>query len=158
MSIVVDASVALRLLLRTGADDDLRSLVATEDLHAPALVDVEVASGLRRLAAAGSLSADRAAEALADLGVLGVDRYPHTPLLPRIWQLRADLCAYDATHAALAEASDCALVTGDRGLAIAPGRGTSGATCAGCGDRGRGPWSARPPSSASPQPARRGPC
>jgi predicted nucleic acid-binding protein len=121
VSIVVDASVVLRLLLRTGADDDLRSLVATEDLHAPALVDVEVASGLRRLAAAGSVSANRAAEALADLGVLGVDRYPHTPLLPRIWQLRANLSAYDATYAALAEALHCALVTGDRGLATAPG-------------------------------------
>ena len=43
MSVVVDASVVLRLLLQTGAvADDLRTTVATEDLHAPALVDVEV--------------------------------------------------------------------------------------------------------------------
>ena len=121
MSIVVDASVVLRLLLRTGADDDLRSLVATEDLHAPALVDVEVASGLGRLAAAGSVSGSRAAEALADLGVLGVDRRPHTPpaaahlaVARRPVRLRRHPCRPR-------EALDCALVTGDRGLATAPG-------------------------------------
>lgn len=119
---MVDASVVLRLLLRTGAAaDDVRAAVAAEDLHAPHLVDVEVASGLRRLAAAGSVRPERAAEALADLAVLRLDRYPQTPLLPRVWQLRDNLSAYDASYVALAEFLDCALLTCDRGLATAPG-------------------------------------
>lgn len=122
MSLVIDASVALRLLLHNAvAAGSVRTALTGEDLHAPHLLDVEVASGLRRLVAARKVTAARATEALADLAVLGVDRYPHTPLLPRVWQLRANLSAYDATYAALAEALDCPLLTSDRGLATAPG-------------------------------------
>ena len=37
------------------------------------------------------------------------------PLLHRIWQLRANVSAYDAVYVALAEALCDVLVTGDRG-------------------------------------------
>ena len=122
MSVVLDASVVLRLLLQTGERAaDLRAVVAADDLHAPALVDVEVASGMRRLTATGAVGAARAGEAVRDLALLGIERYLHTPLLPRIWELRPNLTAYDATYAALAETLGCPLVTGDRGLATAPG-------------------------------------
>ena len=121
MSVVLDASAVLRLLLQTGERAaDLRAVVAADDLHAPALVDVEVASGLRWPRATGAVGAPLAAEAVRDLALLGIERYPHTPLLPRIWQLRADLTAYDATCAALAETLGCPLLTSDRGLATAP--------------------------------------
>ena len=122
MSLVVDASVVLRLLLHTGArGTDVRAAVTGQDLHAPQLLDVEVASGLRRLIASNALTAGRAAAALGDLAALGLDRYPHLPLLPRVWQLRANLSAYDACYAALAETLQCQLLTSDRGLATAPG-------------------------------------
>ena len=122
MSLVVDASVVLRLLLHTGArGTDVRAVVTGQDLHAPQLLDVEVASGLRRLIASNALTAGRAAAALGDLAALGLDRYPHLPLLPRVWQLRANLSAYDACYAALAETLQCQLLTSDRGLATAPG-------------------------------------
>lgn len=122
MSLVVDASVVLRLLLHTGArGTDVRAVVTGQDLHAPHLLDVEVASGLRRLIASNALTAGRAAAALGDLAALGLDRYPHLPLLPRVWQLRANLSAYDACYAALAETLQCQLLTSDRGLATAPG-------------------------------------
>ena len=38
-----------------------------------------------------------------------------------MWQLRANLTAYDATYVALAEALDCTLLSGDARLAAAPG-------------------------------------
>jgi predicted nucleic acid-binding protein len=41
--------------------------------------------------------------------------------MPRAYELRANVSAYDATYVALAEQLDCALVTGDRRLAAAPG-------------------------------------
>ena len=43
------------------------------------------------------------------------------PLLERVWQLRANVSAYDAVYVALAEALSEVLVTGDRRLARVPG-------------------------------------
>lgn len=48
-------------------------------------------------------------------------RHPENPLLPRIWQLRQNLTAYDAAYVALAEALDCPLLTFDAGLSRVPG-------------------------------------
>ena len=122
MPLVVDASGVLRLLLHTGATGTtVGAAVAGQDLHAPHLLDVEVASGLRRLVAAQAVTAGRAAAALSDLAALGVDRYPHVHLLSRIWQLRANLSAYDACYAALAETLQCRLLTSDHGLATDSG-------------------------------------
>jgi len=64
----------------------------------------------------------RCEEALRDLRNLRISRYPHAPLLPRIWQLRDNLSAYDAVYVALAESLDATLLTGDRRLASGPGR------------------------------------
>ena len=65
------------------------------------------------------ISAERAAEALADLLDFPLTRYPHFVLLSRIWQMRHALTAYDAAYLALAEALDAPLVTRDRALAKA---------------------------------------
>jgi predicted nucleic acid-binding protein len=48
-------------------------------------------------------------------------RYPHAPLAVRIWELRENLTAYDATYVALAEVLDAPMVTMDVRLAQAPG-------------------------------------
>lgn len=117
--IVVDASAVLEVLLQTPAASRLsrRMFDSRETLHAPHLLDVEVAQVLRRYARAGAISPDRGAEALTDLADLPISRYPHSILLPRIWELRHNLTAYDAAYLALAEALDAPLLTRDRALA-----------------------------------------
>lgn len=121
--IVVDASAILEVLLRTpaAAAAAARLLDPRETLHAPHLIDVEVAQVLRRYAASNAVDAARGRAALADLADFPLTRYPHGLLLPRVWELRADLTAYDAAYVALAEALDAPLLTRDRRLAAAPG-------------------------------------
>src|SRR2546426_9061482 len=92
-------------------------LAAGETLHAPHLVDLEVAQVLRRYAASGEMEARRGLQALEDLVDLPLVRYPHDLLLSRIWDLRNNLTAYDAAYVALAEALAAPLVTRDAALA-----------------------------------------
>jgi predicted nucleic acid-binding protein len=96
-------------------------LVQGEVLHAPHLIDVEVAQVLRRLELAKVLEEARAKQALEDLGDLRLVRHPHADLLDRVWSLRRNLTAYDALYLALSEALDAPLVTTDQRLATAPG-------------------------------------
>ncbi len=121
--IVLDASAAVELLLRTptGARVALRIGRSSDTLHAPHLLDLEVTSVLRRLEANGAIAVEEAAGALEDLGALGVTRYGHELLIPRIWQLRHDVTVHDACYLALAEALDAPLLTCDARLATAPG-------------------------------------
>ena len=121
--IVLDASAAVEWLLQTprGLRVGQRIFAPAESLHAPHLLDVEVAQVLRRYVAVHGLSLSRAEEALQDLMDLRVRRYPHTPLLRRIWALRNNLTSYDALYIALAEALPATLLTCDSKLAASPG-------------------------------------
>jgi predicted nucleic acid-binding protein len=121
--IVVDASALLEVLLRTSAAKVVedRMFAPRQTLHAPHLLDVEVAQVIRRYAASGEIGAERGRIALADLADFPLRRYPHDFLLPRIWALRNNLTAYDAAYVALAEALEAPLLTRDRRLAIAAG-------------------------------------
>lgn len=123
MIVVVDASAVLELLLRTSRAERLseRLLDPEVSLHAPYLLDLEVAQVLRRYWRATELSGDRAGEALADFRDLRIHRHPHEPLLSRVWELRHNLTAYDAAYVALAEALGGPLLTRDGRLASAPG-------------------------------------
>lgn len=116
--IVVDASAALSALLNAGP---ARRAVADQQLHAPHLIDTDVASGLRRTVRAQRLSAGTGWAALDTFRRLGMTRYPGSSLLPRIWELRDTLSAYDACYVALAELLGCDLLTADARLARAPG-------------------------------------
>ena len=121
--IVVDASALLEVLLRTPAANavEARLFASDQTLHAPHLIDVEVAQVIRRYAANGDITSERGRTALVDLADLPLRRYPHTFLLPRVWGLRNNLTAYDAAYVALAEALDVVLLTCDKRLAGAPG-------------------------------------
>lgn len=121
--IVVDASALLEFLLQTslGSLVEARLFHDADELHAPHLVDVEIAQGLRRLVRTGDVSADRAAEALADLAGLDLHRHAHLDFLTRAWKLRANITACDAMYVTLAEALDAPVVTCDEPLSKAPG-------------------------------------
>lgn len=120
--IVVDASVVVTALADDGPDGDrVRARLRGERLIAPHLVDIEVLSAWRRIAASGDLDERRADLAMADLRSLRIDRVPHTPLLDRCWELRQNLTVYDAAYVALAEAMQVPLLTADAKLAAAPG-------------------------------------
>ncbi|WP_425845326.1 type II toxin-antitoxin system VapC family toxin [Agrococcus sp. TSP3-2-1] len=116
--IVLDASAAVSALLDDGA---ARSLLATEAAHAPHLIDLEVASVLRRIVASGRIAADDGWAAIEAWRRIGITRYAVTGLLPRIWELRDNLSAYDAGYVALAEALECPLATTDSRISRAPG-------------------------------------
>lgn len=120
--LVVDASVLVVALADDGPDGDhARTRMRGEVLAAPELVDLEVASVLRRQNLAGAIDVRRAGLALADLAALPLQRAPHLPMLPRCWELRENLTVYDAAYVALAEALEATLITGDRRLARANG-------------------------------------
>ena len=124
--LVVDASAVIELLLGRPAGRAVEEEIRDHDfdLHAPHLLDVEVLSALRRVVAVGDASAARAGDAVTDLLDLPVERYPHDGLAPRIWALRANFSAYDATYVALAEAitdGGAPLLTADARLARAAG-------------------------------------
>jgi predicted nucleic acid-binding protein len=117
--IVVDASAVIDVLLRTPDSTRITDRLFTpgETLHAPHLLDLEVVQALRRHVSAGALHAGRGREALDDFTAFSLTRYPHHVLLARIWELRANLTAYDAAYIALAEALAAPLVTRDGALA-----------------------------------------
>ncbi len=120
--LVVDASVLAVALGDDGPDgDQARARLRGERLAAPELVDVEVASVLRRQTGVGAIDARRATLALADLAAVPVLRAAHRPLLARCWELRDNLTIYDAAYVALAEAMQATLLTGDRRMASAAG-------------------------------------
>lgn len=114
----MDASAAVAALLNEG---DARTMLAFERLAAPHLVDAEIAQALRRQAIAGKIAADDASRALRTWSLLGVDRYPGAGLHERVWALRHNLTADDATYVALAEALEAPLVTADAKLAASTG-------------------------------------
>ncbi len=122
---ILDASVVLALVLPSPASEQAGSRVralreAREELYAPALLEYEVCSTLRRSVANGLISADEAAGALEIIRRLGI--VPITPassLHERAmhWSGRlGQTKAYDAQYVALAEQMHCKLLTADLGL------------------------------------------
>lgn len=117
--IVIDASAMVEVLVGRDVSPELLSAVADE-LAAPVALDLEVLSALRGLGLSGLVAAemlDAARHAFADLQIL---RYDIEPLADRIWALRHQFTAYDASYLALAEALAVPLVTCDAKL-TAPG-------------------------------------
>ncbi len=123
--IVLDASAAIDWLLETAVGQQIEKRIYSrgESLHAPHLLDVEVAQVLRRLVRESAVSAPRADQAILDLLDLRITRYPHFIFLPRIWRFRHNFSAYDAAYLALAEKLGATLLTRDSCLSSPFARG-----------------------------------
>ncbi|MQA84348.1 MAG: PIN domain-containing protein [Streptosporangiales bacterium] len=114
MTFVVDASIIIRLLANRQADEMLRRRLASpRTVHAPQLVDAEVASGVRGLLLGKRIGPPRAAEMISDFSALRITRHPMQPYLHRVLELRDNLTAYDAFYVALAEGLRMPLLTRD---------------------------------------------
>ena len=115
---VVDAGVIVELVANDLDPDQL----GDEELAVPHLIDSEVTNVLRRLVAQKVLSDKQGTTALDGFTRMTLTRFPADWLRPRMWTLRHDLSAYDATYVALAETIGAtALLTTDARLANAPG-------------------------------------
>lgn len=123
MSVVLDASAAIDYLLGFGAFERIAERISAraETLHTPQLLDLEIAQALRRLVSRRTITASRAQDALDDYAGLRIRRYPHGWMLPRIWQLRENVTAFDAAYITLSEALDAPLLTADGALARSSG-------------------------------------
>jgi predicted nucleic acid-binding protein len=122
--IVIDASAMVELVIGTPRISSFAKRLASdlaEDLHAPQIIDLEVASMLRKQVQRRTLSPSAASALLAEFTRQDIVRYEHRDLLARVWQLRGNLTPYDAAYVALAEGLDAPLITCDRKLANAPG-------------------------------------
>lgn len=124
--IVVDASAILEVLLRTPAAEAIEERIFAPEttIHAPHLIDLEIAQVLRRYVRSSQLKPERGSQALQDLQDFPLNRYPHEPFLARIWELRHNVTAYDAAYLALAEALPAPLVTRDTRLLAIDGIST----------------------------------
>lgn len=116
---VIDASSVAAYLLGAGTEPEVEAVLG--DVHAPALLDIEVAQTLRGLLRGSKIQLEVAETARAELRQLTVRRHLDAPLLRRCWELRETCTTYDALYVALAEALDATLVTRDARLARAVG-------------------------------------
>lgn len=115
---IVDASAIVKALLTSAsAEPELYE----DTLAAPHLIDSEVLGALRGLVLSAQVTATRARGAIGDFLGLEIERFGLAGLHHRVWELRANVSAYDATYVALAELHEVPLLTGDARLSRATG-------------------------------------
>ncbi|PMC75626.1 MULTISPECIES: type II toxin-antitoxin system VapC family toxin [unclassified Brachybacterium] len=119
MTLVIDASAVADLLLREEDSAALIGAIQGHDLVAPEMLVAETLSVIRGWTRSGAISTERARGALDDFSHGDIELFGLAPLLPRAFELRDRVSAYDAMYVALAEHLGCALLTRDARLARA---------------------------------------
>ena len=120
MALVVDASVAVEYLLRTGLGRHVARRIEQQELLAPELLDAEVLAVLRRAWLAGKVTSARAEAALEDLVAWELRRIPHGLLVRGAWEFRRNVSGYDALYLETARLFGAPVLTADGPLARAP--------------------------------------
>lgn len=123
--VVVDASAGVEMALRTPTGRRLGGHVAGRRLYVPESFYTEAVGVLRRVAARGEISSERAQQARDDLLVLETHRVSVKPLITEAWELRHNVTIADAVYIVIARRLGCVLLTGDHRLAGAPNLGVT---------------------------------
>lgn len=114
--IVIESSAMVDALVDDPANPELLALIADSDLHAPSLLDYEVASALRGHVLGGKLDEAQVEDATEDFTALGIERYPLSRMMRGVLDLRDNFTVYDAAYVVLAQALEAPLVTVDAKL------------------------------------------
>jgi predicted nucleic acid-binding protein len=120
--IVIDASALVVAVIESGKRGRAVRDALVNGAASPHLVDAEVGQAVRGLVLRGVLDDAAGAAALVDARALVTERYAHTALAVRAWELRDNVSFYDGLYVSLAEVAGLPLVTGDARLATATGR------------------------------------
>jgi predicted nucleic acid-binding protein len=111
--IVIESSAMVDALVDDPANPNLLALLADEELHAPALLDFEVASALRGHMLGGKLDPVRLDQAVEDFSAFRIERHQMTSLLGHMLDLRENFTVYDAAYLVLAQALEAPVVSAD---------------------------------------------
>lgn len=114
--IIIESSAMVDALVGDPANPELLAAIADSELHAPSLIDYEVASALRGHALAGKLADAQFEDAAEDFSALQIERYPLSTMMRAVLDLRANYTVYDAAYVVLARALEAPLVTADAKL------------------------------------------
>lgn len=119
--VIVDGTCLYEVVTDSPRSVAAMERIGDETCAAPHVIDVEVASVLRRDAMRGVRDETAARQALDKLSRWPGERFGHQLFLPRVWELRHNVRGWDGFYVALAEVLDATLLTLDRRLAGATG-------------------------------------
>jgi predicted nucleic acid-binding protein len=121
MTVIVDATVAVKWLVKEPGSDQAARLIQNEILAGPDLLFIECANVLRTKQRRGDLTAELVREALGILADAPVRTVPIRPHVAAAHAIASELdrSAYDALYLAVAVAERATLVTADARFARA---------------------------------------
>lgn len=125
MTRVVDASALIDAILPTERQDAALAALAGQDLWAPAILDLEVASAVGRLERAQEIDVNEAERAIGHLRSAPIRRFLNAELVADAWRMRSALRISDAFYIAAARRLGADLVTSDSRLSRAPALGVT---------------------------------